>query len=158
MKTVPVHIGEIKIAKNNETLTALLGSCVGIGILWKSHKIYGLAHCLLPVSPKITFNIGGRFVNQAIPSLLALMKIKQENYAEIEAVVAGGGNMTNPNATSTCDLVGAQNYEAAITELKKLGIRITVNDVGGQIGRKITIQTHDGSVHVEKIPRIAEVS
>ena len=37
-KIFDVHIGEVKIAKNGEVLKAILGSCVGIGIIWKEKK------------------------------------------------------------------------------------------------------------------------
>lgn len=158
MTAINVHIGEVKIAKKGELLQAILGSCVGIGIIWKKNRICGLAHCLLPSNDVPTFNIGGRFVTQAIPSLIALMKIKPENIEEIAAVVAGGGNMTNPGASDPTDLVGSKNFETAILELGKLGIRIVHSESGGEEGRKIFVSSLDFSFRVEKIPRIAEVA
>ncbi|MBK7889573.1 MAG: chemotaxis protein CheD [Bdellovibrionales bacterium] len=86
-KEINVHIGEVKIAKNGEILKAILGSCVAIGILWEKRGVCGLAHCLLAENPEKTFAIGGRFVDQAIPSLLALMKIRLENFGEIEVIL-----------------------------------------------------------------------
>ncbi|MBX3041147.1 MAG: chemotaxis protein CheD, partial [Bdellovibrionaceae bacterium] len=95
-KVLDVHIGEVKVARNGETLKAILGSCVGIGLIWRRRGLCGLAHCLLPKSPVPTFVIGARFVDQAFPSLLALLKAHPEDYPELELILVGGGNMTNP--------------------------------------------------------------
>lgn len=149
-----VHIGQVKVARNGETLKALLGSCVGVGLLWRDRGIYGLAHCLLPESPAKTFEIGGRFVDQAVASLLALMRVHADDIPHVVAVVAGGGNMTNPGAANPNDLVGSHNAAVAERELKKRGIVIADWDVGGEEGRTITINGQDGSHHVQRLPRI----
>ncbi len=149
-----VHIGEVKIAKNGETLKAILGSCVGIGFIWKANQKCGLAHCLLPESPTPTFEIGGRFVDQAILSLLAMMRIKEENYSNVEVIIAGGGNMTNPGAKDSSVLVGANNFRIALQVSKTLGLKVVHSDGGGEEGRKVFIDSSDFSYRIEKIPRI----
>lgn len=156
VKHLNVHIGQIKIARKGETLRALLGSCIGVGLIRRAKKICGLAHCLLPKNPMTSFSIDGRHVSQAIPSLLALMKVRPENYHEIEAVVAGGGNMTNPGRPVE-DLVGSQNTQVALAELKKLSIQLLNIDVGGNEGRQMTINGHDYTYKIETIPRIEGV-
>ncbi len=155
-KEINVHIGEVKIAKNGETLKAILGSCVGIGFLWKERKICGLAHCLLAEAPTRTFAISGRYVDQAIPSLLALMKIRPENYPEIEIIVAGGGNMTQPGALDIDELVGSHNFAIAQKELKNRGLKITKLDRAKEEGRKITIDSQLCTYVIEEIPRLTE--
>lgn len=157
MKVINVHIGQIKIARKDETLKAILGSCIGIGLMWRRKNVCGLAHCLLPINPSPSFTIDGRHVSQAVPSMLALMKIRPENYSEIEAIVAGGGNMTNPNR-STEELVGSLNAKVAISELGKLSIKILNLDIGGNEGRQIIVNSADFSYKVEKIPRIEGVA
>ncbi len=154
MTEVNVHIGEIKIAKKGETLKALLGSCVGIAFLWPQKNVCGLSHCLLPINPAPSFAIDGRYVTQAIPSLLALMKIRPENYPEIHAVVAGGGNMTSPGTNNSEDLIGAVNFSVAEAEIKKLGIKLIGKDGGGEEGRKIIIFANNFTFRIDKIPRI----
>ncbi|MGA7816957.1 hypothetical protein [Caballeronia sp.] len=49
--TTVVRIGEVKTAGRDVILRATLGSCVGIGVLWRSRGLYALAHCLLPDAP-----------------------------------------------------------------------------------------------------------
>ncbi len=158
IKEINVHIGEVKIAKNGEILKTILGSCVGIGFIWKKRSMSGLAHCLLAESPIKTFNIGGRFVDQAIPSLIALMKIRPEDIPDIEVIVAGGGNMTQPGARNTEQLVGSNNFTVALRELKKLGIKPVRIDRAEEEGRKIIINSAESTFEIESIPRIVDTA
>ncbi len=153
---IAVHIGQVKIARHGESLKALLGSCVGVGMLWKDRGVYGLAHCLLPESPTKLHTIGGRYVDQAVASLVAMMRIRAEDIPHVVAVVAGGGNMTNPRATDPSGLVGSQNARVALRELGRLGITIAASDVGGDVGRTLAISGLDGSHYVQRLPRIFE--
>lgn len=158
MKLINVHIGEIKIAKNGEVLKTILGSCVGIGFIWKKKNLCGLAHCLLPETPTKTFEIGGRYVNQAVPALMAMMKIRDENISEIEVILAGGGNMTNATDEIADQLIGSQNIKMALNELQQRGFHIQQNRTGGNEGRKMTIYGSNFTYKIESIPRIVAAS
>lgn len=154
-RLIHVSIGEVKIGKGRDILRASLGSCVGIALLWPDRKIYGLAHCLLPEAPQGAGNgIGGRFVTQAIPSLLALMKIREPDYSEIDAVIAGGGNMTAPIGAKTEELIGTLNTKIAETILRGLKIRIVHKEIGGETGRRVDVYCETGTYTVKEIPRI----
>lgn len=155
-KVIDVHIGEVKVVKNGQILKAILGSCVGIAVIWKKKGMCGLAHCLLAESPVMTFAIGGRFVDQATRSLVAMMKIRSEDLKEIEVVIVGGGNMTSPGLNDSDKLVGANNFKVALREAKKLGWHVVHTDGGGEEGRKIFVDSANCSYRIEKIPRIAE--
>lgn len=155
-KEINVHIGEIKIAKNGEVLKAILGSCVGVGMIWHKRGVCGLAHCLLPESPTPTYEIGGRYVNQAIASMVALLKISPENAHEIEIVLAGGGNMTSDPSSDGRGLIGTHNYEKADREFIRHGLKVSFRDVGGIEGRKIFIDSQSLQFRVETIPRISK--
>lgn len=157
-KVIDVHIGEVKVAKNGEVLKAILGSCVGIGIIWKSKKTCGLAHCLLPESPTPSYEIGARFVDQAVRSLIAMMKIRPTDLQDVGVVVVGGGNMTNPGASASTELVGLSNFKNAMQEVQKLSLKVLYSEGGGEVGRKISIDSMDFTFQVEKIPRIIGVS
>lgn len=154
-KVLNVHIGEIKIARRGELLQAILGSCVGIAMIWKEKNVCGLAHCLLAKSPNPTFSIGGRFVDQAVASLIALMRIRKEDLSNIEVVVVGGGNMTNPGKLDSSDLVGSVNFRFALKELERHGLKVAYSDGEGEEGRKIFVDSANNTFHVHKIPRIA---
>lgn len=151
--SINVHIGEVKTAFGNDELHTILGSCIGIGFLWQKRGVYGLAHCLLSKSPNQDFEIGGRFVDQAIFSLTQLMSIT--DFRDIRAVVAGGGNMTRPDDSQPKKLVGYLNAQAALSMLDERNIIVVHQDTGGLEGRKLSIQCSTGEFSVRSIPRIA---
>jgi chemotaxis protein CheD len=155
---INVHIGEVKVAKNGEIIKTILGSCVGIGFIWEEKKMCGLAHCLLPQMPNKSFQIGARFVDQAVPSLIALMKISPEDKKNIKVIVSGGSNMTNPTAQNVDQLIGSQNIRSAHAELEKNGFSLLVIDQGTNQGKKIIIDAQDCTYIIETIPNIHESS
>lgn len=154
-KEIHVSIGEVKLGKGTDILKSSLGSCVGIALFWKNKKRFALAHCLLAEATTQSFNIDARYVSQAVPSLISLMQIKTiEDFKEIEAVIAGGGNMTAAKVTKDENLVGYLNIRATEKYLNKYGIKIIYRDVGGKNGRKIQIFCETAEYKIDIIPRI----
>lgn len=164
-KLINVHIGEVKTGTGEQQLHTILGSCIGIALLWPKRGVYGLAHCLLPKSPdgmmealkaghrKKNHVYEGRYVDQAIESLTQAMSIT--DYRDIRAVVAGGANMTLPNADVPEKLIGHQNACCAIKGLRLRKIIIVHEDTGGFSGRRMSITCKSGDYDVKAIPRIA---
>lgn len=150
---IHVKIGEVKTGKRGDILKTTLGSCVGIAFLWKSENKFALAHCLLPESTDSINTIGAKFVNQAIPSLIALLKIKSENVREIEVHLAGGGNMMSQLSRKNVDHVGTMNILAAQKLLEAQGFKIRSMDVGGEEGRQMYVDCSTGKVSVIKIQK-----
>ncbi|MBS1963052.1 MAG: chemotaxis protein CheD [Bdellovibrionales bacterium] len=152
---INVCIGEVKLGRPGERLRAILGSCVGIGLVWRDRRRIALAHCLLAEAPRSSREIDGRFVTQAVPSLLALLHARPGDYGEIEAIVAGGGNMTSPNAKDETKLVGAVNVATALRLLEKLGIRVVHQETGGREGRVIVLH---GDTYLHEIRRLERLA
>ncbi|MFK7996321.1 MAG: chemotaxis protein CheD [Granulosicoccus sp.] len=166
LKLINVHIGEVKTGSGEQQLHTILGSCIGIALLWPKRGVYGLAHCLLPNAPeKIILEMtsgkrrkkqevyAGRYVDQAIESLTQAMSIT--NYRDIRAVVAGGANMTLPNANEPEKQIGRQNAISALQCLDERKIIVVHQDTGGHEGRKMSIKCDSGFYEVKAIPRIA---
>jgi len=150
---VDVKIGEFKIGKSNEVLHAILGSCVGVSIYWPERNIYALSHCLLPNLAQKDMPLGGRYVNQAIYSMLKNLEVTKGQYPQLQSIVTGGGNMTKPKDTPKKHLIGHDNSESAITLLQEYGIKIKHKDVGGLQGRKISIDCETGKFVIKTLPR-----
>lgn len=132
-----VNIGELRVGARTEQLQALLGSCVGIALLWPQKNRCALAHCLLPEAPLPTTELGARYVSQAVPSLLRLIGACAADYPEIEVVLAGGGTMLD--GCSARFHIGQQNIAAAEKYLAQYGLRVRHTDVGGKRGRSMTV-------------------
>ena len=151
-----VQIGQVKLASGDERLQALLGSCIGIAIIWKKKKRAALAHCLLAHLPEKTEVIGGRYVEQAIPSLIKLLGARKRDYPELEAVIAGGANMTLSHITDENKLVGKINSKLALEMIDKLDIDLKFQDIGGFEGRTILVESLEGNYQVKTIPRMSK--
>ena len=144
-----VGMGEVKIGAHSELLQAILGSCVGIAFIWKRGGLCGLAHCLLPEAPAQVHGIGARYVSQAITSLLALMGVRESDYADVQVVVAGGASMFR--GSSPALQVGHRNTEAAQRYLRQRGLNVTFCDIGGRAGRHISVDCARQSFVVTRI-------
>ena len=136
----PLHLvgmGQLSVGTHGEQLQALLGSCIGIGFIWKKGHCCGLAHCLLPEAPGADSGLGARYVSQAVPSLLRLMGVRQADYADIEVVLAGGASMFGPRNGRL--QVGRQNAQAAQKYLDQCGLHLSFCALGGRHGRQLLI-------------------
>ncbi|KZY40296.1 chemotaxis protein CheD [Roseovarius sp. HI0049] len=151
---IHVQIGEVKIGRPGDILTAILGSCIGLGFLYPARGIFGLAHCLLSDSGAVSDKIGGRHVDQAVRSLVSLMEIGPPDHKHIKAIVIGGANMTMPPDTDPRRLVGTTNSGSAYRAVRKLGLRNIHEDTGGVLGRQVTIDCTTGEFDVVQIPRL----
>lgn len=134
-----VGMGQLSVGTHGEQLQALLGSCIGIGFIWKKGHCCGLAHCLLPEAPGTDHSLGARYVSQAVPSLLRLMGVRQADYPDIEVVLAGGASMFGPDNGRGRLQVGRQNAQAAQKYLDQCGLSVSFCALGGRHGRQLLI-------------------
>lgn len=151
-RDVQVRMCELAVGSADESkiLRATLGSCVGIGLLWRERSIYGLAHCLLPGPPadvprmpnaaagSSVLAASAKYVIDALPALLAMMNAAHAPEGQIEAVLAGGANMMQ-HRTPVHEPIGDQNARVAQQLLAQAGLRVVHVDVGGECGRQLTI-------------------
>jgi chemotaxis protein CheD len=157
-REIQVHMCAIGIGRGHDVLRATLGSCVGIGLLWRERAIYGLAHCLLPDAPTLPApilpaGIGAKYVTQAVPSLLSLMQVQRASYDALEAVLVGGANMVHYARRPAHAPIGEQNVRTAQQLLEALGVRVIHVDAGGECGRQLLIDCHQHAFVVKKISR-----
>ena len=144
-----VGMGEIKVGKRGELLCALLGSCVAIAIIWPRERRCGLAHCLLPTAPGLVLRAGGRYVDQAVPTLLKLMGVTEKDKGELQVILTGGASMFGPARVTS--RVGSANVAAAYKVLSECSLQLDYDDTGGRRGRQIRIDCADYSFTIRKI-------
>ena len=165
-----VRIGQVKIGRPGQVLTAILGSCVGIGFLLPERQVYGLAHCLLsksvaeptsatPVANRRLHEDGqvvgnGRHVDKAIESMTKMMEIQEEERRKLRVILAGGANMSMPLDTPPAQLVGSVNAKFARQAIRSARLRLLDDDLGGLNGRRISINCDTGEFEILQIPRL----
>ena len=138
-------MGEMSVAQNGELLRTLLGSCVGLALYDRREKIGGLAHIVLPNSNGKT-DRPGKFVDTAVAALIKKMTDLSKNDLRLTAKIAGGASMFSNSIAAN---IGNQNIDACEQLLKQMGIPVVARDCGGSQGRRMSLDTTDGSVVIE---------
>jgi chemotaxis protein CheD len=132
-----VWAGAFAVGTGDTVLTALLGSCVGIGIIWRRKKRCALAHCLLADAPAGEGGVDARYVSNAVPALLRGLGARPEDYPELEVVAAGGASLFDRIQSPM--RVGERNIAAFERAMAGFGLRVVHQFLGGSQGSRITL-------------------
>jgi len=148
-----VEIAEYKAAKNpTELVTIGLGSCVGICLYDPVARVGGLAHVMLPDSTQArSSNNKGKFVDTAIPALIADMSKLGADRSRLVAKIVGGAEMFSFTNASDFMRIGKRNVEATLAALKAEKIPIIAQDTGKNYGRSIRFCTDNGQLYIKSI-------
>lgn len=139
-KVVKVGIADFNFVKAPDTIrTTGLGSCVGLIIYDEQNEIAGLAHIMLPNSSlsKTKMVNKAKYADTAVGELIQYFEKAGTPIGALKAKMAGGAQMFSFQPTSDIMRIGPRNVEAIKTELRKYGIPIISEDVGGNSGRTI---------------------
>ena len=152
-KEVRVGIADSAIvASPDKLITMGLGSCVGIALYDREKKIAGLVHIMLPDSKQFKNVVNPlKYADLGVEILFNEMLTygcKKEN---IIAKIAGGASMFNFSDKKVISDIGKRNGEATINAIKKLSIPIMGEDIGGNKGRTMIVESEDGLVMIRSI-------
>jgi chemotaxis protein CheD len=144
---VVVGVSDMVISNNPEAtlVTYSLGSCIGLALHDRQHKVGGLAHIVLPSSRGNT-DRDGKCVDTAIPALIRRMEKLAGSKLSLTAKMAGGASMFS---TTVAARIGLQNIESCERMLGDLGIPIVARHCGGEQGRRMSLDTANGKVTIE---------
>ena len=140
-----VKMAGIDFAKAPGSMETLLGSCIGVAIWDRMTKQGGLAHVVLPESAG-RGGTPGKFADIAVPQMLEILRKQGLPTYGLTAKLAGGANMFNGSGPLQ---IGNANAVAVAAALKKAGIRVAGQDVGGTHGRRITFDCASGEMTVQ---------
>jgi chemotaxis protein CheD len=140
-----VGMGQMALAQSPGRLRSVVGSCVAVTLYHPRSHWGALGHVVLPDSQGRTGS-AGRFVNTAIPQLIAMLAKEGANQKELVAKIAGGASMFNTTGPLR---IGDANGEAVLRALRAAGIRVAGQDLGGIQGRRVTLDCATGAVAVE---------
>jgi chemotaxis protein CheD len=159
MSSINVGIGDFAVAADEGVLVTVLGSCVGVVLYDKVHKIGGLAHVYLPDSrlggrgePEKADHLLGRSLKYAdllIPRLEREMRSLGAESRRILAYVVGGAMLYDFPEESSLN-VGLRNLERTRDLLCDLGLRFVEVKVGGKTGRKVSFDVATGDLQVKE--------
>jgi len=148
---IKVGMADLKSSRHPcRLITIGLGSCVGIALYDPITKISGLAHIMLPSSleSRDISNVA-KFADTAVIKLLEDMVLLGAGRSKIVAKLAGGASMFSFDNESEIMGIGARNIEASRNILYSLKIPILAEDVGGNYGRTVELNSNNGKLLVK---------
>lgn len=150
---IQVGIADYKIARLPGRLITLgLGSCVGVTLYDPTHKIGGLLHVMLPDSTQFN-NVTkpAKFADLGIPLMISEMKALGAMVSRLEAKLVGGAQMFSGLDNKLNLNIGLRNTEKSREILKALDIPIMSQEVGGNRGRTMILDTVTGEVLIRTL-------
>jgi len=141
-------MGQVAIARSPKTLTAVLGSCVGLALYHPRLKLGGLAHVVLPLSNGSSAQPPGKYADTALEFLLRQLGSQGAQARELIAKVAGGACMF---ASAGPLQIGEENVRVTLRLLQAAGIPISTQDLGGTKGRRITFDLSNGQMIIQSV-------
>jgi chemotaxis protein CheD len=141
-------MGKIVLASAPDTITTVLGSCVGVAIYHPRTKQGLIAHIVLPDSGGRA-TAPGKFADTAVPQMIKDLTTRGICDPSLVVKIAGGSNMFGLPAGPM--QVGESNLVAVEAELAKARLRISGRHVGGNKGRRVTLDCQTGMFKVEVV-------
>lgn len=144
LKEIYLNPGELVFATTPNKIKTILGSCVAVTIFDKVKRVGGMCHYLLPDSEK---NNSVKYGNVAISLLLNKFYKNQSDKKDLEANIIGGSLiLENQNEIF---FIGDRNVDIAFRILREKNIYINITETGGNKGRTVTFNTHNGDLHIK---------
>lgn len=144
-----INIGEFYIGIDPTEVHTIVGSCIAVCLYDRFKKIGGMNHYLIPL-----WNGNGaqspKYGNIAIRKLVEGMLESGCRVENLEAKIFGGGNVIDTVSLESM-LVGKKNIVIAQKLLNEYRIPITARDVGGDMGRRIVLESQTGKVMLNYI-------
>lgn len=152
-KVIKVGMADLAITKSPGVLITIgLGSCIGVVLYDPQSKVGGLVHIMLPDSSKALKNENrAKFADTGIILLYEKVISAGANKNRLISKIAGGAQMFNLSSFNNNLKIGERNVEACRGILKKLGIPIKAEDVGGTYGRTIEFYTENGILVIKTV-------
>ena len=149
------RMGQMQVAQSGETLKAIMGSCVGIGILWRKRGIFALSHCLLGNAPQDRTERSAKYVSDAIPMMLDALQVEtRRDRRALEAVVVGGGTMLQATGNPGGEEIGPSNLQAAERYLTENRVPIRHLQNAADNASQLFIYGNTGEYEVVLIPKL----
>jgi chemotaxis protein CheD len=140
-----VGMGQVCLAHGFGQLTAVLGSCIGVTLHHPGACFAAMAHVVLP-SASGRPGHPGKFADTAIPYMLELLRNEGVSTAGLVVRIAGGASMFGAKGPMQ---IGASNAEAVIAALTKARLPLAAQHVGGNQGRRVTLDAASGLLSIE---------
>lgn len=149
---VKVGIAEYEVTDETAELTTSgLGSCVGVALYDGQGSVAGLIHVMLPAADEMEDGKPAKFADTGTELLIEEMADLGAVPDRMEAKIAGGSDMLDFSEGGSG--IGDRNVETVRETLDAYGIPIVGEDVGGDHGRSLRLETESGDLVVKSANR-----
>ena len=140
-----IGIADMKMAQREGVLTTYaLGSCIGICLYDSRIKLGAMIHIMLPLNMETGRKNTMKYADTGIRETLKMMEAKGASRASITAKIAGGAKMFEVSGGGSLGNIGQRNIESVHLILKKEGIKLLKEDVGGSVARTLSFDVSTG--------------
>ena len=144
-----VGIADMKMARDEGMLiTYALGSCVGICLYDPLIRLAALVHVMLPLNMETNRKSPMKYADTGIRETLRQMTERGGAKNRIVAKMAGGAKMFDVAGGGSLGNIGQRNIESAHLILRREGIRLLREDVGGSTARTLLFDVASGQACV----------
>lgn len=139
----------MKMARQNGMLiTYALGSCIGICLYDPKIQLAALVHIMLPLNMETGRKTPLKYADTGITETLRQMEAKGGARSRIVAKIAGGAKMFEVAGGGSLGNIGQRNIESTHMILRREGIRLLREDVGGAVARTLLFDAATGQACV----------
>ena len=153
-KETMVGMGQALAGRGPQRLWSILGSCVAVALCDPKRRAGALSHVVLP-SASGRSGSPGKFADTAVPHLLQLLRKAGVPGDGLVAKIAGGASMFGHSMPME---VGESNVQSIVGALQAAGIRVAAKDVGGNKGRRVTLDCSSGELLIAILGSPAKIS
>ena len=134
----------MKIAQGSGILiTYALGSCIGLCFHDPRLKLGALLHIMLPLNMETGRKNPMKYADTGIRETLRQLEAKGASKSRMTVKIAGGAKMFEVNGGNLGN-IGQRNIESVHLILRKEGIRLMAEDVGGTVARTLLFDVVSG--------------
>lgn len=144
-----VGIADMKMRQyEGELITYALGSCIGLCFYDPMIKLAALLHVMLPLNMETGRKNPLKYADTGIRETLRQMEGKGARRGRIVVKIAGGAKMFDVPGGGSLGNIGQRNIESTHLVLRKEGIRLLREDVGGSTARTLLFDAASGQACV----------
>lgn len=145
-----LQCGYIYFTRTPTVVRTVVGTCVAVCLWDKTNRFGGMNH-FVRARTREPDQATPKFGNVATAALVRIMEGAGCRREELVAQIAGGARPQGSESNA-----GDANVAAAREVLKRKGVRLASEDVGGTMGRKILFDTTTGQMMILKVHDIRE--
>ena len=141
--------GFLFVADKPTAISTVVGSCVAISLHDRHRLVCGANHFQYPFIGN-KHKATARYGNVAVAALIEMMLHNGSKLKHLETQIFGGAH----NADISPQNIGRENVGVARKAITRKKIPIVSEDVGGQKGRKVVIDTNTNQIIVVKVDKL----